>query len=182
MNIVLLSGATRIGSHSAKIAEKLQEKLAEQAHIHKLTLIENRSLGLPLYEDNVALSTEQLDLIASTSKLLHEADALILISPEYNGGMSGGLKNTLDYFRPEYSWKPMGLVSVTSGTLGGQNAMQQLTQFAAYVGACIMPTRLMVSEVQEIISNIHSPQAERFNKNADKFVTDMLRFTEKMKV
>ena len=120
MNITLLSGATRIGSYSLNIAQKLKEKL-ELIEGVNAQLINNRELNLPVYEDDSELSIEQLRKISETSQILKNSDAIVLISPEYNGGMSGGLKNTLDYFRSEYSWKPMAVVSVTSGTLGGQN-------------------------------------------------------------
>jgi len=177
MKITLLSGATRIGSFSHVIALKLLQKLQDTQGIDA-QLINNRELALPLYEDNSVLTGKQLEDISNTSALLKSSNAIVLISPEYNGGMSGGLKNTLDYFRPEYSWKPMALVSVTSGTLGGQNAMHQMTQFASYVGACLMPNRLMVSEVQAICADDNSPQAMRFQKNSDKFLQDLQRFTK----
>lgn len=156
--------------------------MISQIHAHaEVTLIDNRQLHLPIYDNFDNLSTEHKSTLKNLSKTLSDSDALILVSPEYNGGIAGALKNTLDYFRKEYEWKPVGLVSVTSGTLGGQNAMNQLAAFASYVGACISPTRLMVSQVQSIFDDPNGTEAKRFESNAEKFCTDLLMFTSMIK-
>ncbi|MFN3951540.1 MAG: NADPH-dependent FMN reductase [Thermaurantimonas sp.] len=181
MNILILSGATRSCSYSTMIANRLKEIFSGLDADATLTFIDNRDLQLPTYDDYDHLTPEHRKTIHYVSEHLYAADALILVSPEYNGGMAGGLKNTLDFFRKEYEWKPMGLVSVTSGTLGGQNAMNQLAAFASYVGACLSPTRLMVSQVQHVFENPDGEEAKRFEKNAEKFCSDLILFTSMIK-
>ena len=181
MNILILSGATRSYSYSTLIANRLKQIFSELDADTALTFIDNRDLNLPIYDNYDNLTPDHKLTLTSVSKQLFASDALILVSPEYNGGMAGGLKNTLDYFRKEYEWKPMGLVSVTSGTLGGQNAMNQLAAFASYVGACLSPTRLMVSQVQHVFDNPEGDEAKRFEKNAEKFCSDLILFTSMIK-
>ncbi|MFN4298946.1 MAG: NADPH-dependent FMN reductase [Thermaurantimonas sp.] len=181
MKITILSGATRESSHSTSIAKRLEKKFYEIQEDLDVVLIDNRKLRLPVFDNFENLSNEEKDRLDAISKTLLSSDALVIVSPEYNGGIAGGLKNTLDYFRKEYEWRPMGLVSVTSGTLGGQNAMNQMAAFASYVGACLAPTRLMVSQVQEVVNLPHSAESMRFEKNAEKFCSDLLRFAQIIK-
>lgn len=181
MKIVILSGATRSSSHSTQIARRLEHIFSQVRPDIETRLIENKDLQLPVYDDISNLSQESKSTIKSISQILFDSDALVLVSPEYNGGIAGGLKNTLDYFRKEYEWKPMGLVSVTSGTLGGQNAMNQLAAFGSYVGACLSPTRLMVSSVQLVLEDTSSDEAKRFVRNAEKFCTDLVFFASMIK-
>jgi len=55
------------------------------------------------------------------------SDALIIISPEYNHGYPGELKMLLDLApRKLYEGKYVGLVGVSSGSLGGARRIQQL--------------------------------------------------------
>lgn len=55
---------------------------------------------------------------------INEADAFIIVTPEYNHGTSGVLKNALDYIYYEWNNKSVGFVSY--GGVGGARAVEQL--------------------------------------------------------
>jgi NAD(P)H-dependent FMN reductase len=55
---------------------------------------------------------------------LNEADAFIIVTPEYNHGYPGALKNALDWTYPEWARKPVGFVSY--GAVSGARAIEQL--------------------------------------------------------
>ncbi len=57
---------------------------------------------------------------------LEEADAFIIISPEYNHGYPGQLKNAIDWTYPEWNRKPIGFVSY--GSVSGARAVEQLRE------------------------------------------------------
>ncbi|MEK7118444.1 MAG: NADPH-dependent FMN reductase, partial [Patescibacteria group bacterium] len=60
------------------------------------------------------------------SAKIAEADAFIIVTPEYNHGYSGTLKNALDSIFPEWNRKPVGFVGY--GGVGGARAIEQLRQ------------------------------------------------------
>lgn len=60
------------------------------------------------------------------SRLLHSAAGFILVSPEYNHSFSGELKIFLDSFTDEFSRKPVGIVAVSNGGIGGSRMVEQL--------------------------------------------------------
>jgi len=70
------------------------------------------------------------------------ADGLVVISPEYNHGISGVLKNAIDWVsRPEYDSvlknKPVLVMSASNSPLGGARAQLQLREtFARDFVAC----------------------------------------------
>jgi NAD(P)H-dependent FMN reductase len=53
------------------------------------------------------------------------ADAVVLVTPEYNHGYPAALKNALDYLHREWNHKPVGFVSY-GGVAAGTRAVQQL--------------------------------------------------------
>jgi NAD(P)H-dependent FMN reductase len=58
---------------------------------------------------------------------LRRADGLIIATPTYHGGVSGLLKNALDYLGREWAWKPIGFISygnTSAGTRSVQHAKQ----------------------------------------------------------
>ncbi|MGW7231169.1 NADPH-dependent FMN reductase [Streptomyces sp. CBMAI 2042] len=67
---------------------------------------------------------------AEIARRLAEADAFVLVTPEYNHSYPAALKNVLDWFRAEWSAKAFGLVSY-GGQGGGIRAAEHLRQVIA---------------------------------------------------
>ncbi len=66
---------------------------------------------------------------ATWKKIMQSADALIIVSPEYNHGYPGALKEMLDSLYEEYNYKPVGICGAAGG-LGGGRMVEQLRQVA----------------------------------------------------
>jgi NAD(P)H-dependent FMN reductase len=60
------------------------------------------------------------------AELVNRADALVIVSPEYNHGYPGLLKHVLDTNLKEYIHKAAGIVGVSAGIFGGARAIQNL--------------------------------------------------------
>jgi NAD(P)H-dependent FMN reductase len=61
---------------------------------------------------------------------LEEADAYVIVTPEYNHGYPAGLKAIIDVTHTEWKAKPVGFVSY-GGMSGGLRAVEQLRQIFA---------------------------------------------------
>jgi NAD(P)H-dependent FMN reductase len=61
------------------------------------------------------------------SARIERADAVVLVTPEYNYGYPAAVKNALDYLHEEWQYKPVGFVSY-GGVAAGTRAVQQLKQ------------------------------------------------------
>ncbi|MBR7671915.1 NADPH-dependent FMN reductase [Streptomyces daliensis] len=61
------------------------------------------------------------------SRRLGNADAFVVVTPEYNHSFPAPLKNTIDWFHGEWAAKPVGFVSY-GGMSGGLRAVEQLRQ------------------------------------------------------
>jgi len=85
-----------------------------------------------------------------------KADGLIIVTPEYNHGYPGELKIFLDNIYHELSHKPLGLVGVSSGTIGGSRAIEQLKLLA--IEFHMVPVRTSV---------YFGPVASLFDENND---------------
>jgi NAD(P)H-dependent FMN reductase len=74
------------------------------------------------------------------------ADGFVIVSPEYNHGYPGTLKNLLDALFDEWNRKPFGLVGV-GGVSGGLRMMEQLRLVVAGLGAVVVPAHVPVQAV-----------------------------------
>lgn len=54
-------------------------------------------------------------------------DGFVIVTPEYNYGMTAALKNALDYLSAEWAWKPTGFVSY-GNTSAGTRSVQHIKQ------------------------------------------------------
>ncbi|HXD81084.1 MAG TPA: NAD(P)H-dependent oxidoreductase, partial [Candidatus Acidoferrum sp.] len=61
------------------------------------------------------------------SKRVDAADAILIVTPEYNYGMPGSLKNALDFLIHEWNYKPVAFVSY-GGMSGGMRSVQMAKQ------------------------------------------------------
>src|SRR5262245_64672377 len=86
------------------------------------------------------------------------ADSLIIVTPEYNHGYPGVLKNALDYLLPEYERKPVGLVTVSAGSFGGISCHAQLSLVLLAMGAIPLPENLPVSRVHDAFADDGTPK------------------------
>lgn len=106
---------------------------------------------LPLYNEDEDRA-DILHAIAAFKVAIDTADGLVVISPEYNHGISGVLKNAIDWVsRPGYDSvlknKPVLLMSASNSPLGGVRAQLQLREtFAATLSRVVARRQVVIGQ------------------------------------
>ena len=83
-------------------------------------LIDIAALPLPTSDAGEAIKD------AGFAARMDRADALVIVSPEYNHGYPGLLKHVLDSCLKEYIHKAVGIAGVSAGVFGGARAIENL--------------------------------------------------------
>ena len=174
MKIAIIQGSPRTGAKSALVAHYLSEQLNQREGV-EAHVIDVREYNAPNFDIDVDFPQKD-----ALGELLQEADGLLLVAPEYNGGMPGATKNLLDFYRAQYQKKPMATCTVSAGPFGGLNALHAMRSWMSYVEAIISPTRLLVSNVSSLFDENGVPQDPIFNKNAPVFLEDFIWLTSKL--
>ena len=77
------------------------------------------------------------------------ADGIIMVTPEYNGGYPASLKNVIDLLYAEWKRKPIGIATVSSGAFAGTQVVTSL-QFSLWkIGALVVPSMFPVATVED---------------------------------
>jgi chromate reductase len=147
-----LSGSIRQGSANTIILRTLAERLDRGASLFVFPLND-----VPLY--NSDLEGERLpDSVRALKDAIAQSDGIILCSPEYNHGMSGLLKNALDWAsRPAFASplknKPSLLMTSSPGYVGGARAHAQMqeTLASALARVVVRPQVVIAGVVQKIL-------------------------------
>ena len=123
MRLVLMGGSLRTASLNARLLRHLAGEL--EAREHQVLTFTGNALRLPLYEDGLVPSPETVALHAA----LRGAQGLVIVSPEYNAGIPGHLKNTVDWLstmKPSpWPGLPVLLCSASPGAFGGARGLQE---------------------------------------------------------
>jgi chromate reductase len=121
-----LSGSIRRESFCRAILQTIQEKLPADI---ELTIVGLESI--PPYNEDHDNDNDAPPPVRALKRAIVESDGIIAVSPEYNHGMSGILKNAIDWnSRPGYESvlkdKPVAVMTVSSSPKGGVRAQSQL--------------------------------------------------------
>lgn len=180
MKIEIISGSPRTASVTRRVALFLKNWLSQQTD-HEIGLTEMKDWNLPQVQA-VWTSPDKVPLeFRALADRIFGADALILVSPEYNGSYSAALKNLLDHF-PKQHHKPFGLVTASPGPLGGMRAAQQLLQLVPALFGIASPYLLIVPGIDKKFSPDGDLLDESFQNNVHNFITEFLWLAEKLAV
>jgi azobenzene reductase len=174
MRVAILIGSVRSGRQTHKIAYYLERRLRE--HNVDVDMIDLIYYSLPMMEEDSDSNKVETNEIAQIGKL-KKADAIILISPEYHGSFSGVLKNAIDYFWKDFIKKPVGVVTTSTGKMGGINASTQMQHVVLSLGAYPIPQKLLVPWIDHAFDDDFNPLNENLIKATDKFLQEFLWFS-----
>jgi len=127
LNIKVIVGSTREGRFSDKAAAWIAEEIKKQKGV-TVEVLDLRDYEMPFFNESVSPSFKQEpyknEAVARFTRKIAEGDAFVIVTPEYNHGTSGVLKNALDWVYQEWNNKPVAFVSY--GSVGGARAVEQL--------------------------------------------------------
>jgi NAD(P)H-dependent FMN reductase len=178
MKIEIISGSPRINSVTRRVGLNLKNSL-KLSTTHEVNIIELKDWQLPPVQ-TVFVSIEKTpDPFKPLAERIFNADAFILVTPEYNGSYSPALKNLLDHF-PKQHHKPFGIVTASTGSLGGLRAAQQLLLLVPALFGIASPYMLIVPGVDKKFSADGDLLEESFSNNLRNFNTEFLWLSERL--
>lgn len=127
VSIKVIAGSTREGRFSDKAAVWIAEEIKKQGDV-SVEIMDLRDYDMPFFNEPMPPSAKQEpyknEAVARFTKKIEEADAFVMVTPEYNHGTSAVLKNALDWVSQEWNNKPVAFVGY--GSVGGARAVEQL--------------------------------------------------------
>jgi chromate reductase, NAD(P)H dehydrogenase (quinone) len=137
LDVLVICGSLRKGSYNAALARMLPA-LAPSG----LSLRFAQSFAdFPLYDADIQTASGFPSQVNAWAEAIRRADALVIVSPEYNWSIPGGLKNAIDWVSrmkdQPFKDKPVALQSAAGGILGGSRAQYHLRQCLTSIDAIL---------------------------------------------
>ncbi|NQX71153.1 NAD(P)H-dependent oxidoreductase [Paenibacillus alba] len=134
--VLFISGSPRASSRSRAVTNVVYRLLRDQrGHAQ---LIDLHLHELPIFNGDPAQS--QLPSVQQLRQLAAEAGGFFIVTPEYHSGISGALKNALDFLNSEhFNNKPVAIAAASGGGKNGINALNNLRLVLRGVSATVLP-------------------------------------------
>jgi chromate reductase, NAD(P)H dehydrogenase (quinone) len=175
MKILGICGSLRKGSFNA-MALRAAQKLAPQG-----IEVDTADIGqLPLYNDDVRAAGEPAVVQEFKSKI-RAADAVLLVTPEYNFSIPGVLKNAIDWAsrppEPPFTGKAVAIMGASQGPVGTARVQYDLRKVMVFLDAyTVNKPEVFISFAQ----NKFNAQGELTDEATAKFITELLVSLQKL--
>src|SRR5258707_1148768 len=144
LRIGIIIGSTRPGRNGEAVAKWVHE-IAQKRSDAEFELVDIKDYNLPLLDDPVPPSMGRYSKAHTKAwaAKIGSFDGYVFVSPEYNHGISGALKNAIDFLFAEWNNKAAGFVSY--GGAGGARAVEQLRLVLAEVQIATVRNQVLLS-------------------------------------
>lgn len=137
LDVLVICGSLRKGSYNAALARTLPALAPAGMKLRTAPSFEK----IPIYNHDIQEATGFPAEAVAWADAIRSADALIIVSPEYNWSIPGGLKNAIDWVsrmkEQPFKDKPVALQSCAGGILGGSRMQYHLRQSLTSVDAFV---------------------------------------------
>lgn len=145
MSVLVLTGSARQESFTRRLGERIAVATPGAVLGPRLT-------ELPYFDQDLEATPPAS--VQSLREQVATADAVVVVTPEYNGTIPGLLGNAIDWLSRPYDGglsvlrgKPVAAVAASPGGVGGVRALVSLRTVLGNAGAQLLDAQLSVPEV-----------------------------------
>jgi NAD(P)H-dependent FMN reductase len=178
MHIEIISASIRVGRQSHRVALFFR-KFIEAKGLATASILDLKEYNFPLFDERLSRQASPLPSVKEFAGKVQKADAVIIVTPEYNGGYPASLKNVVDLLYNEWRRKPIAIAAASDGQFGGSQVVTSL-QFSLWkIGALTVPARFHAANVGESYDETGEPADKVLTeKLAAGFVNEILRYVK----
>jgi len=157
LRVLAFAGSTRRDSFNRKLVRLAATGAREAGAV--VSEIDLADFRLPLFDQDEEAEQGKPERAAALKRLFVDHDALLIASPEYNGSLTGVLKNTIDWVSRSddgettpllaFRGKAVALMSASPGVLGGLRGLVHLRAILGGLGCIMLPEQVAVPMARE---------------------------------
>jgi len=174
MRLLTISGSLREGSYNTALARAAADVAPEGVEVE----LYNGLGELPLFDAD--LEGDEHPAVRHLRESIDDADAVLFVTPEYNGSIPGVLKNAVDWAsRPRGEAallnKTVAVAGASTGQYGALWAQQDLRRVLGIAGARVVCPDLPVGRAQDVCDPTGGPSAlvvERLRKHVTQLLNE----------
>lgn len=173
-NIAIISSSVRTGRASHRVALYFKSYL-QTNNLSTVEILDLNEYQFPVFDERLKFQQDPSKEMLDFAGKIKNADGVIIVTPEYNGGYPASLKNVVDLLYDEWYRKPVAIATVSNGMFGGTQVITSL-QFSLWkIRAWTVPAMFPVPKVQDAFdeNGVPADQAAT-DKRAAGFINELL--------
>lgn len=177
IKVAIIIGSTRPNRKAETVAKWVYDKVKTRIDA-RFEIVDILDFNLPLLDEPMPPSQGLYsnDHTKRWSDKIAGYDAFIFVTPEYNHGVSGALKNAIDFLYKEWNNKSAGFVSY--GSIGGVRAVEQLRLIMGELQVADVRAQVMLSLRDDFINFTDFRPGEHQNKALENMVDQVVAWGE----
>ncbi len=149
MKIIGICGSLRTASFNRKVLQYCLEHGKKLGH--QTQEIDLAKISLPIFNEDLEADFPEQALLAK--KQIEDSDLVVIVSPEYNHSLPGGLKNFIDWMTrgEKNSWdkKTAVIMGFSNGVYGTVRMQRHLREVLAAVNVIVLPQpQVLIGQVE----------------------------------
>jgi NAD(P)H-dependent FMN reductase len=163
----VILGSTREGRQGEKVFSWMK-KFLKQYKGFETEFLDLKDWPLKFYSFPVSPAYGKIDdpLVKKWTAKIADADAFVIITPEYNHSFPAVLKNALDHVYHEWNNKPVAFMSYSVGPIAGSRAVEQLRQIVIELQMAPIREQLSIPMVQDAFDSENNPTSDQLDGRA----------------
>jgi NAD(P)H-dependent FMN reductase len=179
-HIAIISSSVRTGRKSHRVALFFRNYL-ESNNIATAEIIDLNEYNFPVFDERLSNLKDPLPAAVEYAERVKNADGIIIVTPEYNGGYPASLKNAIDLLYNEWYRKPIAISTSSDGIFGGTQVITSL-QFSLWkMRAWTVAAMFPVPKLKDAFDENGVPEDEGINKRAKLFINELMWCVEARK-
>jgi NAD(P)H-dependent FMN reductase len=164
MKLQIIVGSTRQTRAADKVVPWIASRAAQHAEF-ETEVLDLRDWQLPMFSEHFGTIGDPSDptysdeIVRRWNRKIAEADAYLIVTPEYNHSVPGELKNAIDSVFVSFAFrnKPMAFAGYSAGVGGGIRAVEHLNQIATEVEAVPLRSTVVLPFVDKAFTDDGEP-------------------------
>ncbi len=184
MKVGIILGSIRGIRRGSRVMKWVESQLGQFKNC-EFEILDLKDYPLPFFDESD--SPEGLrgnytnDIAKKWSKKVAEKDAFIIVTPEYNHGTSGVLKNALDWLYYEWVRKPVAFISYSSNAAGGIRSVEQLRQNVIELQMAPLREAIHITYVLDTLDEDGNVQRGHFNERLAVLMNELVWWSDALK-
>jgi len=179
-HIVIISSSVRTGAKSPRVAQYFK-KYIEEKQLATAEIADLAAYNFPVFNERLRFQQDPAPKVLEFAGKIKKADGILIVTPEYNGGIPASLKNVTDLLYDEWKHKPIAISMVSNGIFGGTQVITSLLFTLWKIGATMVPAMFPVPTIEKTFDEQGVPlDPEAINKRADVFLNELIWYMDRI--
>lgn len=176
---ITICGSLRKDSINEHLRRHMSAKLREAGVI--VTDLDLREFEMPIFNQDIEDAGETPEAAKRLAEMFREHDIVLIISPEYNGGVTPLIANLVSWVSREkpnpFKHAVFGIGGMSDGKYATIFALSHLRDTLSKIGALVVPTLLGLGPYPDVLDEDGAPNEGNIKWKVGQMVRELTHFS-----